>query len=191
VDLLKRELASQTQEQRSQALLVVLVQAAHATLQARGRFFDASYDRVASLHQALLQGFKVALSIAAEQSNAGLEQFAREYRTLAKVERGPFYACGPCLQRCLYRYDVSVEARSPNVEADFVQITNGTPDVQAMWRNLAALCREAAVRLLGEQDKTTVHQAAFCIGVQIASRLKLVLPTQRNLGERLAKHLLG
>jgi len=185
IDLLKRTLASQTREQQGQTLLVVLLQAAHDTLQSRGRHYGWTYDKVEHLRQKLIEGLKIALSSRAEQSNPVLEQFASEYRALCRMEQGPFYGCGPCQERCSYRYDVTAEVRSRTFEHEFANIIRNAPDDQVMWTELAGLCRDATVRLIGDRDQLRINQAALCIGVQAAQRLGFGIGTQRKVGESL------
>jgi hypothetical protein len=191
IDLLKRTLGGQTLDQQSQALLVVLLQATQDTLQSRGRHYDWTYDKVERLRQQLIEGLNVALSSNVEQSNPALEQFASEYRVLCKREQGPFYGCSPCQERCLYRYDVTAEVRSRVFEHEFTNIIRNVADDQVMWTELAVLCRDAAVRLVGDQDQLNVNRAALCIGVQTAQRLKFGIAIQRKVGESLGALLLS
>ena len=186
IDLLKRTLAGQSNEQQSLALLVVLIQALHETLQVRGRHYNWTYDVVEGLSQELVDGLKIALSSSTIQSNPKLDAFSAEYRSFCRREQGPFYGCGPCQACCLYCHDVTPEVRSRIFQQEISNAICHAPDDQAMWATLTQLCRGAAVRLIGDQDENAVDQAAFCIGVQAVRHLGFGIGTQRKVGESLA-----
>ena len=186
IDLLKRTLAGHSQEQQGQALLIILVQALHETLQARGRHYNWTYDVVEGLNQKLADGLKLALSSSAVQPNPKLGTFSAEYKSLCRRDQGPFYGCGPCRACCLYRHDVTPEVRSRTFQQEISNAIRNAPDDQAMWATLTQMCQGAAVRLVGNRDQDSVNEVALCIGVQVMRHLGFAIGTQRKVGESLA-----
>lgn len=178
-------------DEEQQTMLALLLHTTADHFEAQGRAYGWFYN-VAEILRAqfvaavvgIVQGFENDQEMLARLAGAvepPLRVFAEAYHQQATREAGPFAGCVFCTRRCLYRHEVALVAADRTLERDFIITLRETQDDQAMWRQLARLCEDAASQLVAVSDAIVAQQVALCYATQMGGRLGFSSANQHKL----------
>jgi hypothetical protein len=194
-----RRAAHVPQPLEKQVAVAVLLHALDHLLETRGRWYRWFYNVSSALREQLagplvevVQQYENnaetldRLAVRAEQA---LHPFLDAYRdrTDYKGSPGPFAGCVACPARCLYRWDVAPLRADKTLERDFVRAIQNTKDDQAMWKQLTAVARTAAGRVVSVPGDATNFGVAVCYVAQITAGLSFSALSQRKAAQNVQK----
>lgn len=142
----------------------VLTQATERYFERKGEENYWFYDQVREQHLRWLNLLRPAFQpteVNRRLDISVLKQWRDDFVELHRRDQGPLPTCGPCMSKCLYRFEVSEVVRDPKIKFDFNSSINrkDTPaSDSAAW-----FCRLLTERLIGRGDV----DLAYCLAVHL------------------------
>lgn len=196
-EFIRRAVSHLPQPLEKPVAVAVLLHALDHLLETRGRRYRWFYNVSSALREQLaaplveiIQQFENhAETLDRLAAQPGLQPFLDAYRdrTDYKGRPGPFAGCVACPARCLYRWDVAPLLADKTLERDFVRAIQNTKDDQAMWKQLAAVARTAAGRVLSVPMDQTNFGVAVCYVAQTTAGLGFSALSQRKAAQNVQK----
>lgn len=153
----------------------VLTQATERYFERKGEENYWFYDQVREQHLRWLNLLRPAFQpteVNRRLDISVLKQWRDDFVELHRRDQGPLPTCGPCMSKCLYRFEVSEVVRDQKIKFDFNSSINrkDTPaSDSAAW-----FCRLLTERLIGRGDV----DLAYCLAVHLIKDQQLSTDAQ-------------
>jgi len=146
-----------------------LINAGEGFIQAKGKNYDLSPDKLFSLlssYNNLINSYfsiPIKTQLSTDTENY-LKYFQSCYREAFGVESGPFPGCNEfCRAKCLFRYDTEPLVRDKSIDESLLKaITSGDKAKE----NVRRLCRDAARQLIFNNCPDSIQNIALCFFIQ-------------------------
>jgi Helicase HerA, central domain len=160
-------------DDRNAVLSCLLVHGARQSLESQGRMYGYTYADM----RRLMHSFMVM----AVTHEAGSELPGSIVNPLRRRSDQPFEGCVHCVNRCQYRYEISLFISDAAVSADFRHITTAIDDDNDMWQALASLCRRVSSRLYDGTDSGLMRELTLCFVAQKVAAVELAPTVQERV----------
>lgn len=153
----------------------VLTQATERYFERKGEENYWLYDQVREQHLAWLNLLRPAFQpteSTKQLSITTLKEWRDRFLELHKREQGPLPTCGPCMSKCVYRFEVSEMVRDPKIKFDFNSSIN-RKDAPAS-DSAAWFCRLVTDRLIGRSNL----DLSYCLAAHLIKDLQLSTDAQ-------------